>query len=223
MGVLREMAARSTCRAAIWKQMDSIARSPYSHEQGVRTVTTAKVESLIDLLNAKGGSAYFGEPVSILEHSLQAAHSAELAGAGAAAISAALLHDVGHMLHGLDEEIAQRGLDGMHEEVAAKYLSRWFGDEVTVPILLHVPAKRFLCWQDRAYLQQLSAASRESLALQGGPMNDDQAADFLRNLFANAAIALRHWDDEAKVPGLRVPNAVHYLPILRATAFSRGL
>ena len=181
-------------------------------------MTTAKVESLIDLLNAKGGSAYFGEPVSILEHSLQAAHSAELAAAGPAAISAALLHDVGHMLHGLDEEIAHRGLDGMHEEVAAKYLSRWFGDEVTMPILLHVPAKRFLCWQDHAYLQQLSPASIESLALQGGPMNDEQAAEFLRNPFASAAIALRHWDDEAKIAGLRVPNAAHYLPALQAAS-----
>jgi phosphonate degradation associated HDIG domain protein len=181
-------------------------------------MTTAKIDSLIDLLNAKGGSAYFGEPVSILEHSLQAAHSAELAGAGPASISAALLHDVGHMLHGLDEEIAQRGLDGMHEEVAAKYLSRWFGDEVTVPILLHVPAKRFLCWQDHAYLQQLSPASLKSLALQGGPMNDEQAADFLRNPFAQAAIALRRWDDEAKVPGLCVPDAAYYLPTLQAAS-----
>ena len=105
------------------------------------------IEDLIDLLNTRGGSAYFGEPVSILEHSLQAAHSAEVAGAGPAAISAALLHDIGHMLHGHDEEIAQRGQDGMHEEVAAAYLARWFGEEVTVPIRLHVPAKRFLCWE----------------------------------------------------------------------------
>ena len=95
------------------------------------------IEDLIDLLNTRGGSAYFGEPVSILEHSLQAAHSAELAGASPAAISAALLHDIGHMLHGHDEEIAHRGQDGMHEEVAAAYLSRWFGEEVTVPIRLH--------------------------------------------------------------------------------------
>ena len=58
------------------------------------------IEDLIDLLNTRGGSAYFGEPVSILEHSLQAAHSAEVAGASPAAISAALLHDIGHMLHG---------------------------------------------------------------------------------------------------------------------------
>jgi predicted HD phosphohydrolase len=106
----------------------------------------------------------------------------------------------------------------MHEEVAAKYLSRWLGDEVTMPILLHVPAKRFLCWQDHAYLQQLSPASIESLALQGGPMNDEQAAEFLRNPFASAAIALRHWDDQAKVAGLRVPNAAHYLPALQAAS-----
>jgi phosphonate degradation associated HDIG domain protein len=181
-------------------------------------MTTAKIENLIDLLNARGGSAYFGEPVSILEHSLQAAHSAELAGADPSVICAALLHDIGHMLHGLDEEIAHRGLDGMHEEVAAKYLSRWFGEDVTMPILLHVPAKRFLCWRDHAYLQQLSPSSLESLALQGGPMNDEQASDFLRNPFANAAIALRRWDDEAKVQGLQVPGAAHYLPALQAAS-----
>jgi [1-hydroxy-2-(trimethylamino)ethyl]phosphonate dioxygenase len=186
-------------------------------------MSTTQVEDLIDLLNAKGGAAYFGEPVSVLEHSLQAAHSAEVAGAAPATISAALLHDIGHMLHGLDEEIAKRGHDGMHEEVAAAYLSRWFGEEVTMPIRLHVPAKRFLCWRDPEYLQQLSHASIQSLALQGGPMNDEQAAAFLRNPFANAAIALRRWDDEAKVPGLRVPNAAYYLPTLRATALSRGL
>lgn len=173
------------------------------------------IEDLIDLLNTRGGSAYFGEPVSVLEHSLQAAHSAELADAGPAAISAALLHDIGHMLHGHDEEIAHRGQDGMHEQVAAAYLSRWFGEEVTMPIRLHVPAKRFLCWQDRDYLVRLSPASIKSLALQGGPMNEEQAAAFLRNPFANEAIALRQWDDEAKIPGLRVPNAAYYLPTLR--------
>ncbi len=179
-------------------------------------MTTTDVEDLIDLLIARGGSAYFGEPVSVLEHSLQAAHSAEQAQAGPAAISAALLHDIGHMLHGLDEEIAHRGQDGMHEEIAADYLSRWFGEEVTMPIRLHVPAKRFLCWRDHEYLALLSPASIESLALQGGPMNDEQAAAFLSNPFANAAIALRQWDDEAKVPGLEVPNAAYYLPTLRS-------
>jgi [1-hydroxy-2-(trimethylamino)ethyl]phosphonate dioxygenase len=173
------------------------------------------MKDLIDLLNTRGGSAYFGEPVSILEHSLQAAHFAEQAAAGPAAISAALLHDIGHMLHGLDEDIAHQGLDGMHEQIAADYLERWFGDDVTEPIRLHVPAKRFLCWRDREYFSRLSPSSVESLVLQGGPMTDEQAAAFLRNPFAEAAIALRQWDDEAKIPGLRGPEAAYYLPILR--------
>ena len=86
-------------------------------------MTATHIEDLIHLLNTRGGNAYFGEPVSVLEHSLQAAHSAEIAGAGPAAISAALLHDVGHMLHGLDEDIAHRGLDGMRND-DAKITSR---------------------------------------------------------------------------------------------------
>jgi [1-hydroxy-2-(trimethylamino)ethyl]phosphonate dioxygenase len=179
-------------------------------------MTAKRIEDLTHLLNTKGGSAYFGEPVSVLEHSLQAAHSAELAGAGPASVSAALLHDIGHMLHGLDEEIADRGLDGMHEEIAAEYLAPWFGEDVTTPIRLHVPAKRFLCWRDRDYFSRLSPSSVESLALQGGPMDEEEAAKFLRNPFAQAAISLRQWDDEAKVPGLSVPNADYYLPTLRA-------
>ena len=179
-------------------------------------MTVDSIEDLVQLLDTQGGAAYFGEPVSILEHSLQTAHSAEVAGAGTAIISAALLHDVGHMLHGLDEGIAGRGYDGMHEEVAAAWLARWFGADVTEPIHLHVPAKRYLCWHDRNYLAQLSPASIQSLALQGGPMNEEQAAAFLRHPFAEAAIALRHWDDEAKVPGLKVPDAAYYLEILHA-------
>jgi phosphonate degradation associated HDIG domain protein len=181
-------------------------------------MTAKHIEDLINLLNTRGGSAYFGEPVSVLEHSLQAAHSAEVAGGSPALISAALLHDVGHMLHGLDEEIAHRGLDGMHEEIAAEYLAPWFADDVTTPIRLHVPAKRFLCWRNREYFSRLSPSSVESLALQGGPMDEEEAAKFLRNPFAQSAIALRQWDDEAKVPGLSVPNAAYYRATLRAAS-----
>ena len=181
-------------------------------------MTSANLASLIDLLNEKGGAAYFGEPVSQLEHSLQAAHCAHLANAGPAQISAALLHDIGHMLHGLDETVAGRGHDTRHEELAATYLSQWFGEEVTMPIRLHVPAKRFLCWRDPHYLEQLSPASVESLALQGGPMNQQHAAEFLLKPFARQAVALRQWDDQAKIPGLRVPDAASYLPVLQAAS-----
>jgi phosphonate degradation associated HDIG domain protein len=181
-------------------------------------MSTPPLEDLIALLNSHGKSAYFGESVSILEHSLQAAHYADLAGAGPALVAAALLHDLGHMLHGLGEDIARYGKDGMHEELAADYLSRWFGEDVTAPIRLHVAAKRYLCARCPGYLDALSSSSRLSLQLQGGPMSEAEAEAFLNRRFASAAIQLRHWDDEAKVVGLAVSDAAYYLPALRAAA-----
>ena len=49
-------------------------------------------------------------------------------------------------------------------------------------------------------------------------MIEAEAAAFFGSPFASAAIQLRHWDDEAKIPGLDVPPATHYLPILRVAA-----
>jgi predicted HD phosphohydrolase len=96
-------------------------------------MTHAKhIDDLLDLLSAQGKEAYFGEPVSILEHCLQCAHFAEQSHASPATITAALLHDIGHVLHGLPEDIAQYGVDGAHENVAAAYLSNWFSNRSNV-------------------------------------------------------------------------------------------
>ena len=43
-----------------------------------------------------GDGAYLGEPVSMTEHMLQAAHAAEQDEAGPTLVAAALLHDYGH-------------------------------------------------------------------------------------------------------------------------------
>ena len=67
------------------------------------------VDTLFDLLAAGGGEAYFGEPVTVLEHSLQAAWFAARRGADQQVIAAALLHDVGHLLHDRGEDAADRG------------------------------------------------------------------------------------------------------------------
>jgi 2-amino-1-hydroxyethylphosphonate dioxygenase (glycine-forming) len=57
---------------------------------------------LIDLLNTKGQGDYIGEPISQLEHSLQAAHLAKKNNADDETVLAALLHDVGQFLPGED-------------------------------------------------------------------------------------------------------------------------
>jgi phosphonate degradation associated HDIG domain protein len=178
-------------------------------------MTHAKhVDQLLDLLSAQGKEAYFGEPVSVLEHCLQCAHFAEQSHADPATITAALLHDIGHVLHGLPEDIAQHGLDGAHEDVAAAYLARWFGEDVTETVRLHVSAKRYLCATDPTYIARLSPSSIESLHIQGGPMSDEEVAAFDALPNASVAVQLRRWDDEAKIAGLPVPGLAHYRPVL---------
>ena len=106
------------------------------------------VEEILDLFATKGASAYHGEAVSQAEHALQAADLAEQEGSPDALVVAALLHDVGHLLDGQDEDLAIRGVDGRHEEAGGAWLSRHFGPEVIEPIRLHVAAKRYLCAVD---------------------------------------------------------------------------
>jgi [1-hydroxy-2-(trimethylamino)ethyl]phosphonate dioxygenase len=177
-------------------------------------VHAQSVDELLDLLSAQGGAAYFGEPVSVLAHCLQCAHFAEQSGADAPTITAALLHDIGHMLHGLPEDIAQHGVDGAHEEVAAAYLARWFGEDVTETVRLHVAAKRYLCATDPSYMARLSPASIESLQLQGGVMCDEEVASFEALPTAMVAVQLRRWDDDAKIPNWDVPGVAHYRAVL---------
>jgi phosphonate degradation associated HDIG domain protein len=174
------------------------------------------VEDILRLFARRGASAYHGEAVSQAEHALQAAELAEQEGAPDAMVVAALLHDVGHLLDGQDEDLAVRGVDGHHEEAGSRWLARHFGPEVIEPIRLHVAAKRYLCAVDPAYLDGLSTASRLSLDVQGGPMEAEERAQFEGGPYYRDAIRLRHWDDTAKVPGLRVPGLEHYRDRIQA-------
>jgi phosphonate degradation associated HDIG domain protein len=179
------------------------------------------IDFLLRLFKERGDAAYLGEPVSQLEHALQTAWAAEQAGAGSATIAAALLHDIGHLLHDLPEDCALSGIDDIHEERAARWLDRHFGPEVAEPVRLHVAAKRFLCATDPTYIGQLSEASVRSLELQGGPFTPDEAAQFRSQPHAEAAVALRRWDDQAKVPGLPTPPLEHFRACLEAVRAAR--
>jgi phosphonate degradation associated HDIG domain protein len=174
------------------------------------------VDDIMDLFERRGAAAYHGEAVSQTEHALQAAELAAREGAPDHLVVAALLHDVGHLLDGQHEDLADRGLDGRHEEAGCTWLAAHFGPDVTEPVRLHVAAKRYLCAVDPAYLAGLSSASRLSLALQGGPMAAEECAEFESNPLYHDAIRLRHWDDTAKNPGLKVPGLGHYRQRLEA-------
>jgi phosphonate degradation associated HDIG domain protein len=180
------------------------------------------VDRILAVFAGPGQGAYFGEAVTQAEHALQTAALAEAAAADPELVAAALLHDVGHLLHGLGEDAADRGIDDRHEEGGAAWLARHFGPAVADPVRLHVAAKRYLCAVEPDYLAALSLASQRSLELQGGPFTPDEAEAFRREPHWEDAVALRRWDDAAKVPGLAVPGLDHYRPVLNAVLLTRG-
>jgi gamma-butyrobetaine dioxygenase len=172
------------------------------------------VAELFDLFDRAGSAAYFGEAVSQTAHALQTAHLAANEGAADALVAAALLHDVGHLRAGLPEDSAAQGVDDRHETAGADWLSAYFVPAVTEPVRLHVAAKRYLCAVSARYLAGLSDASRLSLTLQGGPFSAAEAAAFIAQPFAEDAVRLRVWDDQAKVPGLDVPGLEDHRDLL---------
>jgi len=176
---------------------------------------TDPIEEIVALYRSKGEMSY-GEGVSMNAHALQAALLAEREEAGNALITAALLHDIGHLLHDLPEDIADSGVDTGHESIASAWLSQHFPAAVSEPVRLHVAAKRYLCATEPEYLDSLSPASVLSLKLQGGPMAPAEVARFASEPFAEAAVRLRRWDDLAKERGLATPGFEHYLPAMQA-------
>jgi phosphonate degradation associated HDIG domain protein len=181
------------------------------------------VEAIEDLFAGPGACDYLGEPVTIGTHMLQAGALADAAGAGAALVAAALLHDIGH----LRQETSRGGLpggssppastaDSRHGEAGAAWLSQWFGQAVTEPVRLHVPAKRYLCAVEPGYFGLLSEESVRTLARQGGPMTQAEAAAFEALPHARDAVSVRRWDDEAKDPAVTPPGFAHFAPLLAA-------
>jgi phosphonate degradation associated HDIG domain protein len=179
------------------------------------------IDFVMRLFKERGDAAYLGEPVSQTEHALQTAWAAERAGARKALVAAALLHDVGHLLHDFPEDCALVGIDDAHEERGGRWLAQHFGPAVAEPVRLHVAAKRYLCATDASYAARLSKASLRSLRLQGGPFTPEEAAQFCTRPHADAAVVLRRFDEEAKVPRLNTPGLEHFRPYLETICAAR--
>jgi phosphonate degradation associated HDIG domain protein len=178
------------------------------------------INEIIELFEKHGDSRYGGEAVTQLEHALQAATLAEQQNAGPELIAAALLHDVGHLLHNLPADAPDAGIDDHHENSAGHFLKKLFPPQVTEPIRLHVAAKRYLCTVEPSYLNALSQPSIVSLSLQGGRMTDKEAAEFARHPNCDAAVLLRRWDDAAKIPNHPTPPLSHFAGCLRQASLA---
>jgi predicted HD phosphohydrolase len=168
------------------------------------------LEEITAIYEGRATGRYGLTSLNQLAHAVQSGHQARIQDFKSSLIVAALLHDMGHMVHRLGEHPAASGIDDCHEKIGADWLARYFGPEVTEPIRLHVAAKRYLCTVDPSYVSKLSQDSIESLALQGGSMSEDELTMFTKEEFWEDAVALRRIDDMAKDPNGHIPSFAEF-------------
>jgi predicted HD phosphohydrolase len=172
------------------------------------------VEKIIsNFVNNK--SLYIGEKVTMTEHMIQSAMLAEKNKSSSSLICASLLHDYGHFILDNPDKLVNQKEDGKHEDVAYRYLKKYFKKNVVEPIKIHVKAKRYLA-RNQKYYRILSQASKVSLHLQGGVMNDEESEKFKKEKFFDDAIKLRKFDEAAKKIGIKMKNINNYKSLLNS-------
>ena len=172
------------------------------------------VEKIIsNFINNK--SLYIGEKVTMTEHMIQSAMLAEKNNCSSSLICASLLHDYGHFILDNPDKLVNQKEDGKHEDVAYRYLKKYFKKNVVEPIKIHVKAKRYLA-RNQKYYRILSQASKVSLHLQGGVMNDEESEKFKKEKFFDDAIKLRKFDEAAKKIGIKMKNINNYKSLLNS-------
>ena len=135
-------------------------------------------------------SLYMGEKVTIAEHMIQTAMIAEKTNSSSDLVCSSLLHDYGHFILDNPNDLVKRQKDGKHEDLGYEFLKKYFVQNVVEPIKYHVKAKRYLT-REVIYYRMLSEASKVSLKLQGGIMDDKEAKNFEGNEFLEDSIKLR--------------------------------
>jgi phosphonate degradation associated HDIG domain protein len=158
------------------------------------------IDDIFSLYTLHGDEDYIGEPVSQLEHMLQAGELARLSAADEEEIMAAFFHDIGHLLEaeGVTVSMDRFGV-ASHERIGADYIrSKGFSEKMAVLVGSHVEAKRYLTFRRPGYYEKLSPASRHTLELQGGKMSEQEAAEFEKDSLFECKVRMRLWDDAAK-------------------------
>ena len=172
------------------------------------------LDQIASLYTSELANQFYAEDVTEANHACQTAELATASDSAKELVSAAFLHDIGHLLVGEYSTKETLDQDFQHEVVGCEFLKQHFDNSVVEPIRLHVEAKRYLCATDTDYLDNLSPASKRSLEVQGGVMSKDEASEFEKLPHASESIKLRKWDDQAKVPNARPASVQHWINLI---------
>ncbi len=147
------------------------------------------------------------------QHMIQAAMLAEKAKCKKELVCSCLLHDYGHFIIENPDELVGLNLDGEHESIGYEYLKSFFKEEIVEPIKYHVLAKRYLA-RDKKYYDKLSEASKISLNLQGGVLNDEECSKFEQKRYFKSSILVRKFDEAAKKTDFKMKSIHQYKKLL---------
>ncbi len=149
--------------------------------------------------------------VGPLDHALQCGAHAMAARADDATIVAALFHDIGHLL--ITDPSATTEARQDHDVVGARFLARWFPDDVTYPVRLHVAASRYLTTiEPTAFHRNGSSDDAETVA--PVPMTTSEVLAFQENPHWMVALDLRRWDEASRVTGAPTPTMTVFREIV---------
>ena len=160
-------------------------------------------------------SLYIGEKITMSEHMIQSAMLAEKTKVNDDLICSCLLHDYGHFIIEDPDELVKNDKDGEHESIGYEYLKNFFKKEIVEPIKYHVLAKRYLA-RDKKYFNSLSEASKTSLKLQGGPLNNKESKEFEKKKYFKNSVLVRKFDEAAKKTGVKVKLIDDYKSLLNS-------
>ena len=108
-------------------------------------------------------------------------------------------------------EVSAEQQKAQHDVIGSTWLQmRGFDHKVAHLVEGHVLAKRYLTGTDKTYHDLLEADSVRTLKFQGGPMSEDEARIFERDVLFEECVQMRRWDEGAKIVGLDVPGWDHF-------------
>jgi len=179
-------------------------------------IIKSNIALIISIYERYGNEDYIGEPVSQLEHMCQSAQLAQAEGFSEDVILAAFFHDIGHLCEHF-MPVSYMGGYGVvdHEKLGADFLrQKGFSERVCKLVQSHVAAKRYLTFKYPLYYDQLSEASRRTLEFQGGVMSEEEALLFEKDPDADLILALRKWDEAAKLENIALPDLSIYAAMM---------